>query len=275
MEPGLSNLIQLNQFSTGRRLHAFGQVLGQAQKVGFPALEAHLVSAIAADEETWKLELRWSVQRRRGKLSAKQLKAQKALQKLDGQVDRALSGLQDGALALIRGAGDDEQALVGKVEGFIDAIFPGGAGAITSLSYAVELTAVQQIVARLQGDLAATVAELGLGVQAARLAKLCGAYAAAQASVDTLEFGTLRAARAEGQYRLLEAVAIVLGAHHAKTGEDARKRAALLLPILRQNEAITEHIRARRAVPDVNPATGEEEPVEPPGEPEPEGPADA
>ena len=50
-------------------------------------------------------------------------------------------------------------------------------------------------------------------------------------------------------------------------------RAALLGPILKQDQAISDHIRARRSVPDVDPETGEEEP--PPdetvaAEPEPE-----
>jgi hypothetical protein len=34
----------------------------------------------------------------------------------------------------------------------------------------------------------------------------------------------------------------------------------LLAPILRQNDAIGQYLRARRAVTDVNPDTGEEEP---------------
>ena len=274
MDPGLSSFIQLNVFSTGRRLHAFRQVLLVAKEIGFPALEALLDTAIVAETETWALELRWGVLRRRGKLSAKQLKAQRALQQLDAQVDHALIGLRDGAASLLQGAGPDEQELVDKVEAFLDALFPGGAQAVTSLPYAVELTAVQGIVEKLQGELAPAVTELGLGVQAKRLANLCKAYGDAQKSVDTLDFGTVRAARAKGQHLLLEVVAVVLGACHEATGDHAQKRAALLAPIVKQNKAISDHIRARRAVPDVNPDTGEEEAVEPPGTPETEAPGD-
>jgi hypothetical protein len=270
MDSTLSSLLPLNVFSTGRRLHTFRSVLPIAQKLGLADLEAHLTSAVEADKATWDLELKWAVQRRRGKLSDKQKKAQRALQQLDGQVDRALVGLRDGAAALVRGAGPDEQALVEKVETFLDNLFPNGAQAVTSLPYAVELTAVQGIVEKLGGELAPIVADLGLGVQAARIAKLCAQYGAAQKGVESLEFGALRAARAEGQGRLLEVVAMILGAYHAPSGDPAKKRAELLAPILKQHAAISYHLRARRSVPEVNPATGEEEPADVPGDPEPE-----
>lgn len=52
MDPGLSSFIQLNVFSTGRRLHTFRQVLPLAQKVSLPVLEALLASAIQADKAT-------------------------------------------------------------------------------------------------------------------------------------------------------------------------------------------------------------------------------
>lgn len=268
MDSGLAQFIQLNYFPTGRRLHTLRQVLELAQKEGLSSLQTLVVSAIDADKATWALEGRWAVLRRRGKLSQKQLKEQKALQQLDGQVDRALAGLRDGALALIRGAGPDEQDLVVKVEGFLDALLPNGLHAVTSLPYSMELTAVVEIVGKLQGELAPVVAELGLTVQAARVAKLCDSYAAAQKAVDTLDFGAVRAAREQGQLRLLEVVAVILGTFHEPAGAHAKKRAALLLPIVRENAAISEHIRARRAVPEVDPETGEEQPGEVPGQPE-------
>ena len=268
MDTGLSAIIQLNQFSTGRRAFTFQQVLPLAQKEGLTVLTTVLTSAVEADRATWAMEQKWAVQRRRGKLSQKQLKAQKALQQSDAQMDRSLTSLRDGAMSLIRDAGSDEQELIDKVEDFLDKIFPNGVQAITSLPYPMELTAVKEIVGKLEGDLAPVVTELGLGVQAARVAKRCDAYEVAQKGVEILDFGDLRAAREAGQGRLLQVVAIIAGTFYEPSGDHAKKRAGLLGPIMKQNAAISEHVKARRAVPDVNPDTGEEQPVEAPGEPE-------
>jgi len=45
-------------------------------------------------------------------------------------MDRALTGLRDNAVALARGADEDERELIGEVETFIDAIFPVGVAAV-------------------------------------------------------------------------------------------------------------------------------------------------
>lgn len=54
-----------------------------------------------------------------------------------------------------------------------------------------------------------------------------------------------------------------MGKHHERTPEGTAARLALLAPILQQNEAIRQYLRARRAVADVNPETGEDEPAAP------------
>ncbi len=102
------------------------------------------------------------------------------------------------------------------------------------------------------------VKELGLGRLAKRLADLAVVYRAAIETPDesTLAFGNVRAARIEGQDRLLEAVAMVLGKHHGSSADDVAARDELLGPILAQNEAIGAAMKARRTVVDVNPETG-------------------
>ena len=56
---------------------------------------------------------------------------------------------------------------------------------------------------------------------------------------------------------------MISGRHPSDSPEDLAGCAALLDPILKQNEAIREYLRTRRAVPDVNPETGEEDPNAP------------
>ncbi len=267
MDSNLSALLRLNRFSTGRRLYAYHRVLAIVTKmpeVAARPIEDLVKEATTADQETYALEERWATQRRTGKLSAKQQKAQRALQKIDGQLDRAISGLRDGAMALVKGADEEEEALVAEVESFLHEILPNGVHAVTSLGYAEELVAVQWIVKKLEdpNGLAPVVAQLGLSVNVERLAKVAKKYDEAQMGADTLEFGALRAAREKGQDFLLRITAKILGTFDAPSGEVANKRATLLTPILTQNEAISDHARARRNIPDVNPETGEEDPVE-------------
>lgn len=69
----------------------------------------------------------------------------------------------------------------------------------------------------------------------------------------------VKTARATGQSLLLQAVAMILGLHPSDGAEDLAARAQLLGPILKQNEAIRDYLRARKAVQDVNPETGEVE----------------
>ena len=62
---------------------------------------------------------------------------------------------------------------------------------------------------------------------------------------------------------LLETVAIIVGKHHERTPEGTAARLSLLEPILKQNEAIGQYLKARRSPPDVNPETGEDAPDTP------------
>jgi hypothetical protein len=273
MDTSLAGLIRLKIFPTGRRLFAYYRVLEGATKLNAAVIAELAQKAIAADEATAKVEQRWAQKRRAGKTSAKQLKAQKELQRIDVHVDRALTGLRDGSEATIRGADDDEKELVVEVENFLNEIFPNGVAAVTSKSFDEESVVVKAIVSRLQSDLAPTVAKLGLTLNAQRLAKLSVQYEEALANVEVLDFGKVKAAREVGQEYLLRLTAKIMGTFDEPTAEHAEARAALLGPILKQDQAISDHIRVRRSVPDVDPETGEEEP--PPdetvaAEPEPE-----
>jgi len=266
MDVPLSSLVQLNQFSTGRRLFTFRRVLVGLKQIQAPALEALVQEAIAKDEATYSLELRWSQKRHVGKASAKQVKQQQAMGKVDVRMDRALTGLRDNAVALARGADEDEKELIGEVETFIDAIFPVGVAAVTAKPYAEQLVAVEAIVSRCKGDLAPLVAKLGLTVNVERIAKLAVVYGDTLKAVDDLEFGEVKAARARGQGYLLRVATKIAGTFDAPEGEDAKARGTLLGPIMQQNEAISDYIKARRSVPDVDPKTGEEESPEAPVE---------
>jgi hypothetical protein len=143
---------------------------------------------------------------------------------------------------------------------------------MTSLGFVDELAAVENILTAFDADLAPSVAELGLTRLAKRLAKLAVEYRSAldAPEPEVVRFGEIRAARAQGQQHLLQAVAQILGKHWRDTPEDVAARAALMAPILKQNEAIRQSLRTQRPVEDIDPVTGEVLPAGTAAEPGPQ-----
>lgn len=257
----LQDLLNLYVFSTGRRLFALKQVRPIAKDRGLSALEGHIAKAIKHDKKTRALELLWARQ-------AAPAPEQKEAPRVDALVDRALSALRDAAQAHADGAEPGDK-VVKQVNDFLAELFPAGLQAVTQLSYVDELSALEEIVAKLKGKLAPAVAELSLKRFADRLERLLPRYEAAlKRPKDEVNFGDIRAARAQGQDLLLQAVVMILGAFPASTPGDVEARSALLTPILEQNEAIRQYLRGRRggSVVDVNPETGEPEVLPPAGE---------
>jgi hypothetical protein len=257
-------LIGLLYCPTGRRIFVFRQLQPIATGLGFTVLEDHLKQAIEKDTQTLLLEQRWAQKRRTGKLSDKQIKAQNEVVRIDRRLDRTLSSLRDAAVAQRRGAEEDDKEVIEMVDTLLDAIFPNGVVAVTKQTFPEELTSVQEILRKLATDeLSLLVKELGLTRIVDRLKKLADKYEAAQKTAGTLDFGEVRAARQKGQNLLLRAVAKIVGAYDEPDGDSAKHRAALMLPVLKQNEAIRAHfIKARRPAPDIDPNTGEEQDTE-------------
>ncbi|MBK9261892.1 MAG: hypothetical protein IPM54_19070 [Polyangiaceae bacterium] len=151
------------------------------------------------------------------------------------------------------------------VAAFLKKVFPIGVHAITTLPYVEELEAVGAIVRSFADELAPAVQELSLQRHATRLANLAADYRKALEAPppSLLDWGRIRAARAEGQGLLLETVAIILGKRHGRSADATAARLQWLGPILQQNAAIGASFKGRRTPTDVNPDTGEELPVTP------------
>ncbi|AUX46696.1 hypothetical protein SOCE26_082050 [Sorangium cellulosum] len=257
MDATLESLFNLYVFTTGRRLFALQKVRALAKEQRFTELVKHCDAAVEHDLATRALERRWA-----GEPVASGTNP--AAQRIDVLVDRTLGAIRDHVVAQTQGAAPDDP-IHKEVASFLKPIFPVSVQAITSLPYIDELAAVDDIVALLKGELAPAAKEFGLGRLVTRLADLAVQYREALEAPppSLIDWGRVRAARAEGQGLLLEAVAIILGKHHARTREGTAARLALLAPILQQNEAIGHYLRSRRAIADVNPETGEDEPAAP------------
>ena len=262
MDFALGSLLQLHVFPTGRRLWAMQQLQRRAADRGFPELAAHAARSIEHDRVTRQLDARWA---------ARQLgpgQGEDPVQRVDAIVDRTLLALRDAAESQAAAARPGDGAAE-KVATLLRALFPMGVAAVTSMTYADELNAVEAIIARLRGDLAPLVADLSLGRHADRLAELSVEYRAALAGPrpEPLDFGQVRAARARGQEMLLTAIALVLGRYPGNAPSDLEGRAALLAPILEQDEIVRQYFRARRMVEDVDAETGEIDADAPPSLP--------
>ena len=257
MDVSLALLLNLYVLSTGRRLWALAQVEKAALDADLNPLAAHCHQALADDQVTRDLEARWA-----GDKGASQFAPE--ARPVDTLVDIALGALRDAIDAEARDAdpGDLLAADAGKL---LQEAFPVGLAAITTLPYFEELSEVQRIIALLKSDAwADKVEHLGLQRRLTRLVELEKKYAEVIAlPARTVTFDEVKAARQKGQNRLLQAVAMILGQYPSESETDVAGRRALLAPILKQNEAIRDYLRARRTVEDVNPETGEVVPAAP------------
>lgn len=267
MDTSLASVIDLYAFPTGRRLFAHAQVHKRAAAAKLPDVVKHVNAAIAHDRACLALERRWAgiAAENRGKGAAPTTPdSPQAAYKLDAIVDRTLTAIRDHALNQTIGAAPDDP-IHGVVAAFLKELFPtNNLQDVTALPFVEELAAVEHILTQLGSDaLAPVVEELALQRQHKHLAALTEQYRdALQAPTpETLAFGQVRAARADGQERLLETVAIVLGKFHGKSPADIAARADLLGPILEQDAAIGVAMRRRSIVEDVNPETGEPDPT--------------
>lgn len=266
MDTSLSSIFDLYVFPTGRRLFALTQVMQRAKAAGHADLVKHCNAALVEDRKCLDLERRWggAVAEAKGKVApVADPNESPAAHKLDPIVDRTLVAIRDHAETQRAGAPEDDPIHL-TVSKFLKTLFPTGVQDVTSLAFVLELAAVDDILAKLRSkELTPVVEELGLTRLVNRLADVNEQYRAAlhAPEPETLAFGDVRAARVQGQERLLQTVAIVLGKHYKLTPEDIAAREDLLGPILEQNAAIAAAMRSRNVVQDVNPSTGEPDPT--------------
>lgn len=252
MSNELERWLTVYDFSAGRRLFALARVQERARALGFTELVEHIEQAITHDRYTHQLDTRWQGRRR------KRPRPQSMI--VDRMVAKTLSGLRRTALAQAAGA-EPGDAIHAQVQHFLREILPGGVFAVAMLPQVDELSALEAIVAKLEGPLAETVAELGLARQTARLAELTRAYHEALHAPPrhAVRYREVQAARQRGQEYLLETIAMILGRYYrSRDPEHMEARATLLAPIAQQSAAIRAYRRSRRSLRDIDPVSGEE-----------------
>ena len=249
----LASLLTFYAFSTGRRLFALQEVKKLAVAETFTTLASHCDIAIEHDLATRVTEARWAGRKTGAQYSplAKQL---------DISIDTAISALHDGLESEAKNSAPDDP-LGQQAETLRQTLYPNGIAGVTALNYIDELAEVERILRTVKSaEWAPVITTLGLSRRVARIETLEPQYRSAVADpANTLAFVEVKAARTRGQSLMLQAVAIILGKYPSDSDADLAARGKLLAPILRQNDAIRDYLRARRPVVDINPDTGEPE----------------
>lgn len=251
MSVALVNLIKLYRFTGGRRQLAMSQVKDRATTMGLGDIAGACEQGIEHEKRLRDLQREYAVQKNR-KMPAR-------LQQLDPEIDRTLGAIyriaSEAAVALPPPMSEMAQRLT-------EELFPQGASGITTRPYAEQSHEVTSIIERMESasDFLPAVEALGLTAFVKQLKLLNTEFRQVFEAEpkDRISPHEVRAAEAEAQDNLLAIVVRILGQFPERSPAHVEARTKLLTPVLRQNEAIREYLRARRRVRDVDPSTGKE-----------------
>jgi hypothetical protein len=248
-----SELLNLYELSAGRRVFAANQVARRAQELGLAPIASAAEQVAAQGREALSLETRWR-EARTAPVSPDAVRLDKAL-------DRAIGALHDVIQA--HRAGFAEESPVRKSADILAGrLFPDGARAIVTLSFPEEIVRIEQLVALANAELREEVARIGATALVQQVSELVGGLRRVlEARGDkspAVTYDRVREAHAQGN-ELLAGLLIQILATALSRPLAPEQRAALLRPILDQNEAVRAARARRREPSDVNPDTGTEE----------------
>jgi hypothetical protein len=250
----IASLLTFNQLTPGRVLSALKSVREAAEPDERAVLEPWIDDAIQLARRLTRMRLLWRAQR----TLRSQGSGRTGIQAVDGRVDGVLGsvvGLLERAAQYLPAA-HPARTLAAEL---LEAHFPDGLGAVTSLQYEDELAAAEDLLEALFLDqYAPLVRDLGLGVWREVLQTLLPEYEAniGHRKGKGLAWSEVQALRLAVDEALGRVVAVILGTWPA--ADQGERRARLLRPIAAQSDAVSEAIRRRVRVKDVDAETGVE-----------------
>jgi hypothetical protein len=266
------SLIGLYEFTPGRAIFCVQGTRKEATKRQLPDLVAVCDVTLDASHKFFDATAAWertkNVPKARGEGEAVAL---------DPLLDKAVSGLYDGAANFSRSLSANHDLSV-LAQQFTRKAFPRGPAGITTLAFEDESVAVKNLLKRCDDpqDLGSFVAKLNLSpfVEEIRARSVQFEAALRKTSPAEISWGKVKEAGAETQERLAELVVKIAGTYNLRTDEHIAARAALLGPIMEQNERIAQARKHRRPVTDVDPSTGLDTPTQPTDPTQPTQPTD-
>jgi len=245
-------LINIRTLGDGRRAVAQTGVATVASDMKLPELVTHCRESAAFDEKLISRKREWVASRSTESAD---------LRPYDQAVDRFVGAIYRQTTTQLEAPLDP--AMAECAQRVLTSAFPSGLAAVTQASYPDEIGASKDIVAKLRGPNAADANHLRLGSYLDALDQATRDFEVALTRIQPvgLTYDQIRADQAEGQARLIETVMRICGAFPSRSAEHAAARAQLLAPILRQDAQVREYRSRHRAVPDVDPKTGQEIPT--------------
>jgi hypothetical protein len=246
-----SRLVNLYLFPPGRGIHALERVHAGALALGLDDVVLHAADGIVQFRTLGELQTRF----RTGRVN---LYGTDTIE-LDNQLDRSLTTVDthlEGQIRLFPGA-HPRAVAAGIIR---PVLFLEGVAAITRQAFVQQRVSVDRMLEAYHAPaLAPARADLPeLDPMMARVAELnqqygtsIDAYDRERPSVDRL-----RAAQERAQNCLAEIVVLILAGSLRGAPEQRERVAALLEPILRQNEAVRQSRRRRQPVQDIEPVDG-------------------
>ena len=265
----VSDYFSLRTMPTGRYAFSLKRMRARADAAGLDDVVSRIDRAVEQAQSTLALELKWS-KVRNNKSSAR---GNAAI--IDNQIDEQIAAIERRVRA--ETVGDEDDPVVEKAREFLAALFPDGVAAITQQAFEVQLGIMDAMMERIDGDLSAHIAELGLQRHISRLRRLIEDFRTELEDHDDpqVSYDQVKGARAtlhEYTCRALVAVFYVLDDEDDQTIETRRH---ILAPLVRQKELVAEARRRHRVLTDVDPDTGDEvvdeaEPTDEDVEPQPD-----
>jgi hypothetical protein len=248
----VSQMFDLYVLPTGRRAFALRGVIAAAKGGGHKELEKAARALLTREGQVAAMEAAWAT----AAVTNKTVESAE-LRELDADLDRMVTGVRTTGETRLRALPRTLRKSHGPaIQAFLLKYFPNGAQAITNQSYPEEYESVLALVKSMRTEDAAMVTTLGLTPYLDDIEAVLPAYLEAiKASGKTptaVAYKSLQAGRAEAHEGYCVLVAkIVAGV------EVAAARAALLEPIVAQEEAMRAYYARRAVVQDVDSTTGE------------------
>lgn len=251
----LESLLNVYELPVGRRLHALRQMQVQVS-ADASVSELHPVITSTMDVNTVALHCRtqWG--------EAKNVKTtypeaaillNQEHDQIFASVERVSSGMADGM--------PPGSPLAEAGARLVATVFAEGLAPLTQKDFVQQRETTNVWLSRMDADLAEAVDTLGLRPMVERLGvvnKEMGRIIDEVKGRAKVSYDDVRSTDAAGQRAMLQLIAVICGRFSGREPGDDEKRAALLAPILAQNEKVAELYRRRSRVTDVDPESGEE-----------------
>ena len=249
MNSFLRTIITMYIFTIGRREWTLRAIAEICQKKYPDFTELAEISSTNADYEKETRELI------KGLASAKFGPSNPELVRLDPRIDNLMTVIRDRALEHGRTFGGEDKELATK---FVKEIFPRGVADIASKPWAEQVNKVDTVINQMKTTQTEAVSEMKLIRHLGQLETFQAEFKEElkKAPPKTITQNEIRARKKEGQERLLEVVAYIIGKFWSRSDEHVEHRSTLLAPVIKQNEELRAYYKRRRKPRDLNPETG-------------------